>query len=95
MSTQEALALSARVRHVVVRTLDLGIVPDQLDDSTSLYSSVIRMDSLALLQLLVALEEELHIKIDDEDVMNANLSTIGSLVEMVRQAMAESADGAR
>jgi acyl carrier protein len=79
-------ALSARVKEVMIGVLDLGIGADQLADDTSLYSSALQMDSLTLLHLLVALEKEFGIVINDEDVMNADLETVASLIGIVRQA---------
>lgn len=78
--------LGAKIKEILVSVLDLELRPEQLADDTSLYSSVLQMDSLSLLHLLVALEDDLGIEIDDEDVMNANLETVGNLVDMVRQA---------
>jgi acyl carrier protein len=74
---------TARIKEVFVENLDLALDAGQLVDDMSLYSPVIQMDSMALLQLLVALEKEFEIEIDDEDVMNTDLTTVGSLVEMV------------
>lgn len=79
-------ALSARAKQVIIEILDLGMSPDQLADETSLYSSALRMDSLTLLHLMVALEKEFGVVIDDEDVMNADLVTVGSLLGIVWQA---------
>jgi acyl carrier protein len=79
-------ALSARAKQVIIEVLDLGMSADQLADQTSLYSSALRMDSLTLLHLMVALEKEFGVIIDDEDVMNAELETVASLLGIVRQA---------
>src|SRR5205814_2336587 len=80
-----------RIKNVFVRVLDLPLSPDELLDDMSLYSPIIRMDSLSLLHLLVALEAEFQIEINDEDVMNANFTTVASLVEMVRRIIETSA----
>lgn len=90
MDDRSGVELTATIKDAVIRVLDLDIGPEQLVDGVSLYSSVVHMDSLTLLHLLVTLEEELGIEIDDEDVMNANLKDVGSLVTMVR-LIAESA----
>jgi acyl carrier protein len=84
-------ALSERVKQVMIGVLDLGIGPDQLPDCASLYSSALQMDSLTLLHLLVALEREFGIVIDDEDVMNADLESVASLIGIVRAAVGTAA----
>lgn len=79
--------LSASIKEVIIHVLDLE-PGRQLDDRASLYSSSVQMDSLTLLQLLVAVEERFGVSIDDEDVMNAELTDLGSLVNMIRDAVA-------
>jgi len=86
MSRLNDSSLSARVKQVMIEVLDLRMSADQLADDTSLYSSTLQMDSLTLLHLLVALEKEFGIVIDDEDVMNAALETVASLIAIVRHA---------
>jgi acyl carrier protein len=92
MGEPNDIELRTKIKDAIIRVLDLDIDHEQLTDDTSLYSSVIRMDSLTLLQLLVTLEGEFNIEIDDEDVMNANLKNVGSLVEMVREVVSASGD---
>ncbi|MFF9221561.1 acyl carrier protein [Streptomyces viridosporus] len=72
-----------RVKGVIVDVLDLGIDPGELADDLSLYSSTLKMDSMTLLHLLVTFESEFGFELDDEDVMNANLDTVRSLVDLV------------
>ncbi|HEU5471249.1 MAG TPA: phosphopantetheine-binding protein [Actinophytocola sp.] len=77
-----------RVRKIMVEVLDLPRSPDDIGFEISLYSPQIQLDSLHLLQLLVAVEEEFGGRIDDEDVMDADLRTVGDLVALVRQHIA-------
>ncbi len=80
--------VALRVKEVMVRELDLQVVPGEIRDDLSLYSSIIRLDSLALLQLIVALEEEFGCQIDDEDVMEAELERVASLISLVEAKVA-------
>ncbi len=92
MAELSVAELGVKIKEILINVLDLELRPEQLADDTSLYSSVLQMDSLSLLHSLVALEDNLGIEIDDEDVMNANLETVGNLVDMVRQACEAVAD---
>ncbi|GAB3878505.1 hypothetical protein GCM10029964_029250 [Kibdelosporangium lantanae] len=74
---------ATRVKQVMTRTLDLPLSAGQIRDDQSLYTSVIGMDSMGLLQVLVALETEFGCDIDDEDVMAADLKDVASLVRLV------------
>lgn len=73
---------AARVKAIMVQALDLDVLPEQIDDELSLYSSSIRLDSLGFLHLIIALEAEFGCRIDDEDVMEADLETVASLIQL-------------
>jgi acyl carrier protein len=77
------LTVSARVKRVMTDVLDLGVDTAQLDDGMLLYSTAIQLDSLRLLHLLTALEQEFDCQIDDEAVMSAELTDVGSVVALV------------
>jgi len=90
MNKVTASEMSMEIKRVVAEVLEKEV--DHLEDRASLYSSAVQMDSLTLLHLLVTVEERFGVFIDDEDVMNAELTDIGSLVDMIRDAIAN--DGA-
>jgi acyl carrier protein len=73
---------AARIKAIMVQVLDLDLLPEQIDDELSLYSSSIRLDSLGFLHLIIALEAEFGRQIDDEDVMGADLETVGNLIQL-------------
>ncbi|MGI5200739.1 acyl carrier protein [Spirillospora sp. CA-108201] len=75
--------LAARIKSIMIRVLDLDIAPERLDENVSLFSPTVGMDSLSLLHTLVEIEKEFDIEIDDEDVMDAELRNVGSLVDMI------------
>ena len=76
-----------RVRKIMVDVLDLAVHPEDIGADVSLYSPRIQLDSLHLLHLLVAVEDEFGCQIDDEDAMNADLRTVGDLVALVQDSM--------
>ncbi|MCP2342407.1 acyl carrier protein [Actinomadura rupiterrae] len=84
MDRAKNLDLAAEVKDVMIGVLELGIDRAQLDESVSLYSPAVGLDSLSLLHILVQAEERFGVEIDDEDVMAAELSDVGSLVAMIR-----------
>jgi acyl carrier protein len=73
---------STRIKAIMVQVLDLDLLPEQIDDELPLYSSSIRLDSLGFLHLIIALEAEFGHQIDDEDVMGADLETVGNLIQL-------------
>jgi acyl carrier protein len=74
---------TAQVKEVLFRILDIQGTPEQLDDSTSLYSTTIGLDSLTLLRVITELERVFDCEIDDEAVMKADLVDVKSLVDLV------------
>ncbi|MCX5340146.1 phosphopantetheine-binding protein [Streptomyces sp. R-74717] len=81
--------LAGVVRKLMTDVLDLRLSPEEIKDGMSLYSPTIQLDSLNLLQLLLAVEDEFGGHIDDEDVMEADLETVGDLIGLVSRHVRE------
>jgi acyl carrier protein len=77
-----AATLQRVIRIIVSAT---GLSPEQrLDASTPLIGAGIALDSVAVLELLVALEKEFKIEADPEELRRANaLATVGALADFV------------
>jgi acyl carrier protein len=71
------------VKAVVVETLGLEHRAETLDATTQLLGSVPELDSMAVVELIVALEERFGIRIDGEDVTADAFETLGSLAALV------------
>jgi acyl carrier protein len=76
-------ATLADVKSVVVTTLGIEDRADTLDAGTPLLGSVPELDSMAVVELVAALEERFGITIDDEDVTGDVFETLGSLAAFV------------
>lgn len=77
------------VRAVLVDTLGLPNGDDIADESSGLFGSLPELDSLAVVELIVALQLAYDIDIDDEDVTTEVFATLGSLVTFVDEKRAE------
>ena len=80
------------VKAVVVETLALQGRADTIDATTPLFGSLPELDSMAVLELILALEERFGIAIDGDDVTADAFETLGSLTALVHSA-AERAGG--
>jgi|ERR1700733_9613017 len=87
MNNDSQLKVEGELKRILVDVLELDITPEQLDSGTSLYSPALQMDSLSLLHVIVALEQQFGVEIDDEDVMATDLDNVGSLVGLVDRAL--------
>lgn len=54
---------------------------------TPLLGAVPELDSMAVIALIAALEEQFGVAIDDEDLQAATFATVGSLCHMLRRKM--------
>jgi acyl carrier protein len=73
----------ADVTTVLVQTLGIEDRRDSFDVSTELLGRIPELDSLAILELVSALEDRFDIAIDDEDFNGEVFETIGTLSAFV------------
>ena len=81
--------IAIRTRKIMIDVLSLRLNPEDIRDDMSLYSPRIQLDSLSMLQLLLAVEDEFDVQLDDEDVMEADLRTVGDLMQLLRRSIRE------
>jgi acyl carrier protein len=79
------------VKHVLVETLGIEDRSSSFDASTQLFGSLPELDSLAVLELVTALEEQFDIVIDDSDFSGDVFETLGSLASFVDQKRMDAA----
>ena len=71
------------VRDVLVDTLGIQDRAAQLDASTELFGSLPELDSLAVLELVSALEDRFGMVVEDSDFSGEVFETLGSLAAFV------------
>ena len=75
MQRDEVLAV---VRAVAQRLLDVD--PEQVQDTTSFVDDL-AVDSLALVEYAMALEDELHVRLSEDEL--AETRTVGQLLDLL------------
>ena len=83
MNTQE---IESRIKEMVVDRLFLKVKPEDLSSDASLIDDY-GVDSVALLELVVGLEEVFGIVVEDGDFDLANFSTVKALAEFVAKRL--------
>lgn len=73
----------AEVTDVVVETLGIQDRAGSLDASTPLFGAMPELDSLAVLELVSALEDRFGIVVEDEEFGGEIFETLGALAEFV------------
>jgi acyl carrier protein len=76
------------VKRVLRETLQLGDRVNDIDESTGLFGSIPEFDSMAVVAVVTALEEQFDIEIDDDDITAEIFETFGSLTRFVQGKVA-------
>jgi acyl carrier protein len=72
------------IRHIVAEVLQLGQKAQNFDRETPLLGSVPEFDSMAVVSVLTALEENYCIEIDDDEVSASIFENLGNLTDFVQ-----------
>jgi acyl carrier protein len=75
-----------QVCQILRTTLGLGDLP--LTASTPLLGSLPELDSMAVANLLLALEQHFNIRIADDEMSASHFATVGTLAHFVRARLA-------
>ena len=76
------------IKRVLRDTLQLGDRVKQFNESTGLFGSIPEFDSMAVVTIVAALEEQFDIAIDDDDISADVFETLGSLTRFVEGKLA-------
>lgn len=72
------------VRNLVTDVLNLGPAGQTLEADSPLLGSLPELDSMAVVSLIAALEEQFDIMIDDDEISASTFATLGSLAAFVQ-----------
>ena len=78
----------AEVKEVVVETLGVQDRADSIDEDTALLGSLPELDSMAVLELVTALERRFGFTVQDEELSASLFETLGSLTAFVESKRA-------
>jgi acyl carrier protein len=71
------------IKTMLADVLSLGARKSQLTDSTALLGSIPELDSMAVVNIITAMEERFGISVDDDEISADTFATLGSLVGFV------------
>jgi len=75
------------VKALVVKTIGVEDRADSLTPETPLLDSIPEFDSMAVLQVILAIEEHFGMTIDTEDVTGEVFETLGTLADFVAEKL--------
>jgi acyl carrier protein len=76
------------VKSVVARTLQLGSRAQSMNESSALLGAIPELDSMAVVNVITALEEHFDITVADDEIGAAAFETLGSLSRFVEGKLA-------
>ncbi len=87
-------SIETDVRRYIVDKLLFGRTDTVVNGDTSFLESGL-IDSTGVLELVAFLEEQFHIKVEDEDLIPANLDSINALTSFLERKSAASVNSQR
>ncbi|MFF7216135.1 acyl carrier protein [Streptomyces sp. NPDC008238] len=82
-SPEISQAIFEDVKAVVVVTLDIEDLADELEPETGLYGHLPELDSLSVVKLIVALRKRFGIEIEIDEIICQTFDTLGQLAAFV------------
>ena len=77
------MTTSDRLKDILRGTLQLGDRADRLSASTRLLGDIPEFDSMAVITIVTAIEEEFGVVFSDDELSAETFETFGSLVSLV------------
>ena len=77
------------VKNILAGTLSLGDRKHQLKADSFLLGSIPELDSMAVVNVITALEDYYNISVDDDEISAKTFETLGSLTNFVEQKLSQ------
>lgn len=77
------------VKNILADVLGLGVRKNTLREDSALLGAIPELDSMAVVNVITALEERFDITVDDDEINAMTFETLGSLAHFVEQKLAE------
>jgi serine O-acetyltransferase len=88
VSTEVSDEVVSRLVALLRRTVEVVTMPSQMDRSTGLLGEGIGLDSVEILKLVCAIEEEFDLTIDESELTASRFKTVGSLAGFIHERSA-------
>ncbi len=82
------MALLNDIKQIIGQVLQLGQQVDAFDENTCLLGGIPEFDSMAVVSVITAMEDNFGIIVDDDEISAEVFETLGSLTEFVAAKLA-------
>ena len=76
------------VKQILIDILNLGEEGHAMNAQTRLLGSIAELDSMAVVNVITALEEQFGIAVDDDEISASTFETLGTLSAFVERKLA-------
>jgi len=77
------------VKNILADVLSLGDRKQQLKEDTYLLGSIPELDSMAVANVITAIEDYYNISVDDDEISAKTFETLGSLTSFIEQKLSQ------
>jgi acyl carrier protein len=81
------------VRRLLIESLDLRRLSDEIDPDTALFGTGLGLDSVDAVEIVIALETDLGVKLTEERQRRRALRSVNAIVDAVMAARGQAAPG--
>lgn len=78
---------ASRIKQLLTSRFGLGLRPEEISDRMPIFGAGLGLDSMAAIELVVALEEEFGIAFRDQDMVEANFQSVRALADYIRSRL--------
>lgn len=75
------------VKNILADVLSLGTAANTLTEQSPLLGAIPELDSMAVVQLIAAMEEQFGFSVDDDEIDAATFASVGSLTAFVERKL--------